>query len=457
MGNIALTYYPQKGFLVALGAGESGTGAAILAKDKGFEVLVSDSGPIAMGYKSTLAAEGIAFEESGHSEDRVLAADLVVKSPGIPPNAPIVRTLRTKGVPVISEIEFAAQYTDAKLCCITGSNGKSTTATLAHYMLQKGGLDVGLAGNIGRSFARQVAREPHEVYVLEISSFMLDDMHRFRADVAVLLNITPDHLDRYGHRMENYAASKFRIVRNQTADDYFIYCADDPETAKWLDRYPTPAQRLPFSQERTLCPGAYLDGDKNMVINIENKEAFAMNIEELSLRGTHNVYNSMASGLLARAQDLRSQLMQECMGSYANMPHRLEEVACIGGVNYVNDSKATNVNAVWYALQSFQTGVVLIMGGVDKGSDYSMLGELVREKVRAIVCIGKDTTRIHAAFEEDVEMIVNSLSMRDAVQMASNLAQKGDTVLLSPACASFDWFRNFEERGDKFKEAVMAL
>jgi len=457
MANISPTYYPQKGLLVALGAGESGVGAAILAKDRGFDVFVSDRGSIAEGYKSTLLAEGIAFEQGRHSEGRILAADLVVKSPGIPGNAPLVEALRAKGVPVISEIEFAAQYTDAKLCCITGSNGKSTTAMLAHYMLQKGGLDVGLAGNIGHSFARQVAREPHGVYVLEISSFMLDDMYRFRADVAVLLNITPDHLDRYGHRMENYAASKFRIVRNQTAADHFIYCADDPETVKWLDRHPTEAQRLPFSQERTPNPGAYLDGGKNMVINIKDKETFTMNIEELSLRGTHNVYNSMASGLLARAQDLRSRLMQECMGSYANMPHRLEEVACIGGVNYVNDSKATNVNAVWYALQSFQTGVVLIMGGVDKGSDYSMLGELVREKVRAIVCIGKDTSRIHAAFEEDVELIVNSMSMRDAVQMASHLAQKGDTVLLSPACASFDWFRNFEDRGDKFKEAVMEL
>jgi len=457
MPNIAWTYYPQKGFLAVLGAGESGTGAAILAKDRGFEVLVSDSGTIAPSHKSTLADEGIAFEQGRHSEGRILEADLVVKSPGIPANAPLVEALRAKGIPVISEIEFAAQYTDAKLCCITGSNGKSTTATLAYEMLRHGGLDVGLAGNIGRSFARQVAREPHGVYVLEISSFMLDDMCRFRADVAVLLNITPDHLDRYGHRMENYALSKFRIVRNQTADDYFIYCADDPETAKWLDRYPTPAQRLPFSQERRPNPGAYLDGDKNMVINIKDKKTFTMNIEELSLRGTHNVYNSMASGLLARAQDLRSRQMQECMGSYTNMPHRLEEVACIGGVTYVNDSKATNVNAVWYALQSFQTGVVLIMGGVDKGSDYGMLGELVREKVRAIVCIGKDTARIHAAFEEEVDLIVNSLSMRDAVQMASHLAQKGDTVLLSPACASFDWFRNFEERGDKFKEAVMEL
>jgi len=457
MGNIALTYYPQKGFLVALGAGESGVGAAILAKDRGFDVFVSDRGNIAEGYKSTLLAEGIAFEEGGHSEGRILTADLVVKSPGIPGNAPLVEALRAKGVPVISEIEFAAQYTDARLCCITGSNGKSTTTMLAHYMLQKGGMDAGLAGNIGHSFARQVAREPHEVYVLEISSFMLDDMHHFRADVAVLLNITPDHLDRYDYRMENYAASKFRIVRNQTAADHFIYCADDPETAKWLDRYPTPAQHLPFSLAQRPNPGAYMDEHNNIIINVMNGETFAMSTEELSLQGPHNVHNNMASGLLAKVQYLRNRTIQECMGTYTNMPHRLEHVASIGGVDYVNDSKATNVNAVWYALQSVQTNIVLIMGGVEKGSDYDMLSDMVREKVRAIVCIGRDTSRIHNAFEGDVEIIVNGLSMQDAVQMASNLAQKGDTVLLSPACASFDWFRNFEERGDKFKEAVMAL
>ncbi len=457
MANIATTYYPQNGFLVVLGAGESGVGAGILAKDKGFDVFVSDKGAIGESYKNTLLAEGISFEEHTHSEERILKADLVVKSPGIPGNVPLVKALKAKGVPVISEIEFAAQYTDAKLCCITGSNGKSTTTMLTHYMLQKGGLNVGLAGNIGKSFALQVARGNHDVYVLEISSFMLDDMYHFRADVAVILNITPDHLDRYDYQMENYVASKFRMVRNQTESDYFIYCLDDTETVKGLDKHPTKAQHLPFTQELTVHPGAYMDEQKNIIINVTNKESFAMNIEELSLQGKHNVYNNMASGLVAKAQELRNETMKESMGSYVNIAHRLEHVAYIGGVNYINDSKATNVNSVWYALESFSTNIILIMGGVDKGNDYEMLRDLIKSKVKAIVCIGKDTTRIHETFEEDTDVIVNSSSMQDAVEIASHLAKKGDTVLLSPACASFDWFKNFEERGDKFKEAVMAL
>jgi len=457
MPNIAHTYYPQQGSLVVLGAGESGVGAAILGKDKGFDVFVSDKGAIAENYKSTLLSEGIAFEELNHSEERILKADLVVKSPGIPEKAPLVKALRAAGVPMISEIEFAAQYTDARLLCITGSNGKSTTTMLTYYMLQKGGVDVGLAGNIGKSFAWQVAREKHAVYVLEISSFMLDDMYHFRADVAVLLNITPDHLDRYDYKMENYVASKFRMIRNQTAADYFIYCLDDSEIVKGLEKYSTKAVHLPFTQEQIVNVGAYLDEQKDIQINVPNKETFAMNIEELSLQGKHNVYNNMASGLVAKAQELRNQTMKESMGSYVNIEHRLEHVACIGGVNYINDSKATNVNSVWYALESFSPDIILIMGGVDKGNDYEMLRDLVKSKVKAIVCIGEDTVRIHESFEEDTDVIVNSSSMQDAVEMASHLAQKGDTVLLSPACASFDWFKNYEERGDKFKEAVMEL
>ena len=457
MPNIAHTYYPQSGRLVILGAGESGVGAAILGKEKGFDVFVSDMGSIADTYKSTLEKEGIAFEEGQHTKDQIINADLVVKSPGIPEKAPLIKELRGLGLPIISEIEFAAQYTDAKLFCITGSNGKTTTTLLTYNMLKNGGLNVGLAGNIGNSFALQVAREKHDAYVLEISSFMLDDMYHFRADVAVILNITPDHLDRYEYKMENYVASKFRMVQNQKDTDYFIYCKDDPETVAALDKHPTAAMHLPFTLEGKLDTGAYLDDEKNLKILIPNREAFIMNIEELSLQGKHNVYNNMASGLVAKVQELRNQKMKESMGSFVNVEHRLEHVACIGGVNYINDSKATNVNSVWYALESFSTDIVLIMGGVDKGNDYEMLKDLVRSKVKAIICIGKDTGRIHEAFEDDTDVIVNSASMSDAVQIASHLAKKGDTVLLSPACASFDWFKNYEDRGDKFKEAVMTL
>ncbi|MGJ1431960.1 UDP-N-acetylmuramoyl-L-alanine--D-glutamate ligase [Sphingobacterium spiritivorum] len=457
MANIAQTYYPQSGKLIVLGAGESGVGAAILALQKGFEVLVSDKGVIAEKYQQQLENAGIAYESGRHSEELILDADLVVKSPGIPETAPLVVALKQKGIPVIGEIEFAAQYTDAKLYCITGSNGKSTTTMLTYYILQKAGVNVGLAGNIGRSFALQVAQEQFDVYVLEISSFMLDDMYQFRADVAVILNITPDHLDRYDHKMENYVDSKFRMIRNQTANDYFIYCLDDEETVKGLERHHTEATIWPMTQEQVINPGAYLDQEKNIIINTPKGEQFIMNTEDLSLQGKHNVYNNMAAGLVAKVQELRNRSMQESMSSYVNIPHRLEHVACIGGVNYINDSKATNVNSVWYALESFSPQIVLIMGGVDKGNDYEMLRDLVRSKVRAIICIGKDNTRIHESFEEDTDVIVNSSSMKDAVEIASHIAQKGDTVLLSPACASFDWFKNYEERGDKFKEAVMAL
>jgi UDP-N-acetylmuramoylalanine--D-glutamate ligase len=457
MSNIALTYYPQAGRLVILGAGESGVGAAILGKDKGFDVFVSDMGTITERYRVQLESEGIAFESGKHSEELILNADLVVKSPGIPEKAPLIQKLRTAGKSIISEIEFAAQYTDARLICITGSNGKSTTTMLTYYMLQKAGQNVGLAGNIGKSFALQVAREQFDTYVLEISSFMLDDMYHLRADIAVLLNITPDHLDRYDYKMENYVNSKFRIIQNQTEQDYFIYCTDDEETIKALPRFENKAIQLPMSQNIALTQGASLDQNKNIIINIPNRETFIMNIEELSLQGKHNVYNNMASGMVAKAQELRNETMKESMGSYVNIAHRLEHVAYVGGVNYINDSKATNVNSVWYALESYSPGIILLLGGVDKGNDYEMLRELVRQKVKAIICIGKDTSRIHDSLEDDVEVIVNSSSMEDAVHIASHLAKKGDTVLLSPACASFDWFKNYEERGDKFKEAVMAL
>lgn len=456
MSNIALTYYPQSGSLAVLGAGESGVGAAILGKEKGFKVFVSDKGVINEGYKRTLIEEGIAFEELQHTEDEIMQAALVVKSPGIPDQAPLIKALKAANIPVISEVEFAAQYTDAKLVCITGSNGKSTATMLTYYMLRQGGVHVGLAGNIGKSFALQVARADYDVYVLEISSFMLDDMFHFRADVAVILNITPDHLDRYDNKMENYRASKFRMIRNQTERDYFIYCLDDEETVRGLTLFKTDATHLPFTQKEMLEKGAYMD-EKDIIIKIPNKDTFAMNMEELSLQGKHNVYNNMASGLIAKVQELRNQTMKESMESYVNIEHRLEHVACIGGVNYINDSKATNVNAVWYALESFSPDIILIMGGVDKGNDYEMLRDLVKSKVKGIVCVGKDNVRIHESFEDDTDVIVNSSSMQDAVEIASYLAKKGDTVLLSPACASFDWFKNYEERGDKFKEAVMSL
>lgn len=458
MAAISTYHYPQQGKLAVLGAGESGVGTAILAQKKGFDVWVSDSGQIADNYKQVLRDAGISFEEGIHTESRICDADLVVKSPGIPATAQIVQKLKAQRTPVIAEIEFAAQYTDAKLIGITGSNGKSTTTMLTWSILKQGGLNVGLAGNIGRSFALQVAREQYDYYVLELSSFMLDDMVHFRADVAVLLNITPDHLDRYEHKLENYVESKFRIVRNQRPGDLFIYCADDPVTMGALAKYPTAAQLLPFSLTAQVEPGAYLDSSTNeLVINVPNQDRFTMDINELSLQGKHNVYNNMASGLVAKAQELRNASMKESMGSFKNIPHRLEFVACIAGVNYINDSKATNVNAVWYALESFSPQVVLIMGGVDKGNDYEMLRDLVKSKVRAIVCIGKENSRIYDSLEDDAKIIVNSSSMRDAVEIASHLAKKGDTVLLSPACASFDWFRNFEDRGDQFKEAVMGL
>jgi len=457
MSNIAHTFYPQSGRLVILGAGESGVGAAILGKMQGFDVFVSDFGAISTHYTDCLIKEDISFEQEKHSEDLILNANLVIKSPGISEKAPIIKKLRDSGISVISEIEFAAQYTDAKLICITGSNGKTTTSMLTYFMLKHAGFNVGLAGNIGHSFAWQVARNTYEVFVLEISSFMLDDMYHFRADVAVLLNITPDHLDRYDYNLDNYVASKFRIVQNQRQEDYFIYCLDDSETSKSLKKFPTKALHLPFSLHANVESGAFLDLDNHLNIIVPNKEIFTMNIEELSLQGKHNIYNNSAAGLISKIQDLRNQTMKESMSSFVNIAHRLEHVACIGGVNYINDSKATNVNSVWYALESFSTQIVLIMGGVDKGNDYEMLRDLVRSKVKAIICIGKDTSRIHEAFEDDTEVIVNSASMSDAVQIASHLAKKGETVLLSPACASFDWFKNYEDRGDIFKEAVMTL
>jgi UDP-N-acetylmuramoylalanine--D-glutamate ligase len=446
----------EKQKIVILGAGESGIGAAKLAQKQGFEVFVSDFGAIADRYKQTLIELDIIFEEKQHTEAIILSAAEVIKSPGIPDTAPIVKSLKKKNIPVISEIEFAKRYTTARTICITGSNGKTTTTMLTYHILKKAGLNVGLAGNIGQSFAAQVATENFDWYVLEISSFMLDDMFAFRADIAILLNITPDHLDRYDYKMSNYAASKLRITQNQEAQDCFIYCADDEETIKVLKGAKINAQMYPFSIRKRVDEGAYLEGD-TIHININQKDQLTMSISELALQGKHNIYNSMASGIVAKVLDIRNKTIRESMGDIKNIEHRLEHVARISGVDYINDSKATNVNSTWYALESVNAEVILIMGGVDKGNDYEMLKDLVKKKVKAIVCLGKDNKRIHDAFEDDVEIIVNTFSAHEAVQVSYHLAKKGDTVLLSPACASFDLFKNYEDRGNQFKMAVKEL
>lgn len=441
--------------IAILGAGESGVGAAYLAQQQGYDVFVSDFGAIADNYKQQLTDWKIRFEENKHTEEEILKAIEVIKSPGIPEKAPIIKKIKEKSIPVISEIEFAGRYTDAKIIGITGSNGKTTTTSLTYHILKNAGLNVGLAGNIGKSFAYQVAAEKFDIYVLELSSFMLDDMYRFKAHIAVLLNITPDHLDRYEYKLENYAASKFRVTQNQTADDYFIYCADDPETIKGMAERSFAAQQLPFSIQKKIEPGAYLEND-NIVINT-HQQHFQMSITELALQGKHNVYNSMASGIVAKVLELRNPVIRECMGNFKSIEHRLESVGKISGISFINDSKATNVNSTWYALESMTSDVILILGGVDKGNDYSMLTSLVKQKVKAIVCLGKDNRRIHDAFDDVVEVIVNTYSAQEAAQVAYHLATKGDTVLLSPACASFDLFKNYEDRGRQFKQAVKEL
>ena len=441
--------------IAILGAGESGVGAAYLAQQQGYDVFVSDFGAIAAHYKEQLQNWNIRFEENQHTEAEILKAAEVIKSPGIPDKAPIIKKVKGKGIPIISEIEFAGRYTDAKIIGITGSNGKTTTTSLTYFILKNAGLNIGLAGNIGQSFAYQVATEKFDTYVLELSSFMLDDMYQFKVDIAVLLNITPDHLDRYDYKLENYAASKFRITQNQTAGDVFIYCADDEETLKGMDGKAFKARLLPFSIKKKIMPGAYLSEDK--IIIQTNQQPFEMTITELALQGKHNIYNSMASGIVARVLDLRNDSIRESMAQFKNIEHRLEFVAKISGISFINDSKATNINSTWYALESMSGDVVLILGGVDKGNDYNMLRDLVKQKVKAIVCLGKDNKRIHDAFEDDVDVIVNTASAQEAATVAYHLATKGDTVLLSPACASFDLFKNYEDRGTQFKEAVKEL
>jgi UDP-N-acetylmuramoylalanine--D-glutamate ligase len=442
--------------IVILGGGESGIGAAVLASKKGFNVFVSDSGPIKEKYRSVLLHHEISFEEGKHTEKEILKADEVIKSPGIPDNAAIIIRIKKEKIPVISEIEFAGRFTGAKKICITGSNGKTTTTLLTHHMLKKAGLNAGLAGNVGQSFALQVAENDFDYYVLEISSFQLDGMFDFKADIAVITNITPDHLDRYNYSFQDYIDSKFRIIRNQTQNDALIYCADDPVTVNELSRKDINATKYPFSIKQKISgQGAYSD-KKNMYINIKSN-TLKMTLDNLALQGKHNIYNSMAAGITGRILDIRNDKVKESMSDFKNVEHRLEYVARIHGVEFINDSKATNVNSTWYALESMNNPVIWIAGGIDKGNDYKLLKRLVSTKVKAIICLGKDNSKIKKAFHRTVNTIVETTSMDNAVKWASSIGKKDDIVLLSPSCASFDLFENFEERGKQFKAAVGKL
>lgn len=439
--------------VVILGAGESGIGAAILAKAKGFPVFVSDAGEIKEKYKKILIEKQIEFEANKHTDKQILSADEIIKSPGIPEKAEIIKKIRDKNINIISEIEFASRYTKATKICITGSNGKTTTTNLIYYILKSAGINVGMAGNVGDSFARQVAENGFDVYVIEISSFQLDDIQEFRPEIAIMMNITPDHLDRYEYEFQKYIDSKFKITQNQTKNDYFIYCADDRVVTTELKKRDIKAQMIPFSMNKMVEKGAYLDG--NMII-INIKEGFNMQKDELALLGIHNTYNSMASGIASKLKEIRNDNIRQCLSNFKGVPHRLEEYLSIHGIIFINDSKATNVNSTWYALESMKQPTVWIVGGVDKGNDYSVLQEGVRQKVKAIVCLGKDNEKIHQAFEGMVE-IFDASTMEEAVRSAYYLATNGDAVLLSPACASFDLFDSFEDRGMKFKEAVSNL
>lgn len=438
-----------------LGGGESGVGAAILAQKKGYKVFLSDLGKIKTKYKSVLSNFEIDFEEGKHSEAKILNVDLVVKSPGIPDTAPLIIRLKEKGVSVISEIEFGGRYCSAKTICITGSNGKTTTTLLLFHILKSAGLNVGLAGNVGKSFAWQVAEENFDVYVIELSSFQLDGMFYFRADVSVLMNITPDHLDRYNYDMQNYTDSKFRVIQNQTKEDYFIFCADDEIIQNEIKKRKIAPALIPFSLNAPAKTGAGII--ENQIIINTNKNQFSMSILDLSLHGKHNTYNSMAAGIASMIFEIRDDQLRESLSDFTGVEHRLERFLKVHGIEFINDSKATNVNSSWYALESVYKQIVWIVGGVDKGNDYSMLKKLVQNKVKAIVCLGKDNKKIHDSFEDVVKNIVDVSNMEEAVKAAYYLARNGDTVLLSPACASFDLFDNYEDRGIQFKKQVRDL
>ncbi|MBU3814559.1 MAG: UDP-N-acetylmuramoyl-L-alanine--D-glutamate ligase [Candidatus Bacteroides intestinipullorum] len=450
-----MTTEVRKKRIVILGAGESGSGAAVLAKVKGMDTFVSDQGHIKDKYKALMDQYDIEWEEGHHTEEKILNADEVVKSPGIPNDAPLVLKLKAQGTPIISEIEFAGRYTHAKMICITGSNGKTTTTSLIYHIFQSAGLNVGLAGNIGRSLALQVATEQHDYYVIELSSFQLDNMYRFRANIAVLMNITPDHLDRYEHDMQKYVDAKFRITQNQTPDDAFIYWNDDPIIRRELAKHGLRARLYPFSAVKEDGAIAYVEDDE---VKINQPIAFNMEQEELALTGTHNLYNSLAAGISANVAGIDKEDIRKALSDFKGVPHRLEYVATVRDVRFVNDSKATNVNSCWYALQSMKTPVVLILGGKDKGNDYKEIEDLVRQKCRALVFLGLHNEKLHDFFDfMGLPTAEVQTGMKDAVEAAYHLAQRGDTVLLSPCCASFDLFQSYEDRGDQFKQYVRAL
>ncbi len=438
-----------------LGAGESGVGAAILAKKQGWEVFVSDFGSIKDEFKNELTENGFNWEEGKHSEDIILNSDLIIKSPGIPDKAPIIKKLKEKGIKIISEIEFGGYYSKAKTICITGSNGKTTTTMLTYHILKKAGLNVGLAGNVGKSYAKQIANDDFDIYVLELSSFQLDDMFEFKADIAVLMNITPDHLDRYNYEMQNYVDSKFRILQNQTNENWFIFNYDDPIIQAEISKREIKAKQAPFSMNKQLEIGGYAT-EEQITINTNNKQ-FIMSIHELALKGKHNAQNSLASGIAAKILEIRSESVRESLSDFVNVEHRLEFVAKVHGIEFINDSKATNINSTWFALESMDKPTVWIVGGVDKGNDYNELMALVKEKVKAIICLGEDNSKIIEAFTGVVDTIVEAKSAFEAVSYGYRLARKDETVLLSPACASFDLFENYEERGNLFKQAVRGL
>ncbi|MBR5403397.1 MAG: UDP-N-acetylmuramoyl-L-alanine--D-glutamate ligase [Bacteroidales bacterium] len=441
--------------VVVLGGAESGVGAAVLAKVKGFDVFLSDKGQIKDSYADTLRKWDIPFEQGQHTEELILNADEVVKSPGIPGTVPMVQKVKENGIPVISEIEFASRFDSAKKICITGSNGKTTTTSLIYYLLKNAGLNVGLGGNIGQSYAYQVATEHFDYYVLEISSFQLDDIRDFRPDIAIITNITPDHLDRYDHKMENYVNAKFNITRNLREDDCFIFDSDDEITVGHLSKIVLRCKMLPFSQEKELEQGAFIRENK-MIVRVDEEETDVF-LESLALGGKHNVYNSMAAALAAKATGIESDVIRNSLATFKPIEHRLEPVLSIKDVLYINDSKATNVDSAWYALECQKRPVVWILGGTDKGNDYSVLNDLVREKVKGIVCLGVDNKKIHEAFGGMVSRMEDALSAREAVQKAAAMADAGDVVLLSPCCASFDLFKNYEDRGEQFKAAVRNL
>jgi len=441
--------------IVVLGAGESGAGAAVLAKKEGFDVFVSDSSAIKDEYKAMLNQHQIEWEEKGHTEEKILNADEIIKSPGIPFKAPIIHKIMDKGIHIISEIEFSGRYSKSRMICITGSNGKTTTTMLTYHILKNAGVDVGLAGNVGNSLALQVAESPHAVYVIELSSFQLDNMYDFKANTAIILNITPDHLDRYEYKMQNYVDAKMRILQNQTKDDAFIFWNDDPIVAKEIEKRHPAATLYPFAETPEAGAKGYVE-DKKIVINTLNG-TFTMDRDSLSLPGKHNLYNSLAAGIAAKVEDIKDERIRASLSDFAGVEHRLEKVARVHGVDYINDSKATNVNSCWYALQSMTTPLVLILGGTDKGNDYSEIEELVKEKVHALIFLGVDNKKLHAFFDGKVDQIEDALSMKEAIDKAYKMAKKGDTVLLSPCCASFDLFKNYEDRGEQFKQCVREL